>query len=798
MVKNTFKTILIIYLLLFSVNIFSQNKSSLEISNIKFVKDSCYVDIYFSIRDDDGNKADAFKVEGKFDIQETRGSDETSRRVDTIIKLIDCKNQVQDQGSGSPIESDEFEQEDIIIAVALDWSGSMDNNELEIAKASIMPILDLGLPSNSVWFYTFHDEIKLHTNNLTKSNHRNFFDPITKTDKDTDLRGCISTIVNNLMSDGKDCKKVLIIISDGKHDKHPEAPKEKDIFNLLEGKPNLLIIPIGVGNGIDEPFLKELPKHTESNLDEYKYAENFDGIKEIIKQIPLDVFSDYIFRVKSAFKTYSGLERIICISLSGASTIHIDGTVQDCLEYSAGSGTNSIDCSKGVPVDSKNLLSVAILIGLGILTLLFVVAAVLFPKFKEAVFKKKYVLKYKDHIKRASLDPEMIQDCGWCGEEIKPNENVVTKCNHVQHYACWKDKEIAGNKCFNHPQMCKKGVQKIYTATDFFQQKGETMHLNWMLFGAIGTFIAWILITLIFGMETNKYADFITNLLSNFFGKGLDERLQAELIERKYFDLFYMNTLVGTIIGAILSTIFSYLEAKQKRINIMAILKILLRGIIGAVGGFMAFLIGSFFHSLINTDYISQFVSWLTFSLLLGIILSIGTSIKLKDSILGGLLATVVGFQFLFFIQLLPINNTFGQLFAYIIFGAIIGTTISVVVEKMEKFSLEIITSDFKRKEGHKIRIHKWMTGVSKQNVYIGKGKDNHIELDWEDNVADRVAQLANEDGVYLTALEDENNPENQVKLNGRLLQQNKQRKVQNGDIIIIGGTSLKYFEEDK
>ena len=49
-----------------------------------------------------------------------------------------------------------------------------------------------------------------------------------------------------------------------------------------------------------------------------------------------------------------------------------------------------------------------------------------FPKFKVTVFEKKYVVKYKDYLKREGLDKDMLQECGWCGEAINANEPVVT------------------------------------------------------------------------------------------------------------------------------------------------------------------------------------------------------------------------------------------------------------------------------------------------------------------------------------------------------------------------------------
>ncbi len=110
--------------------------------------------------------------------------------------------------------------------------------------------------------------------------------------------------------------------------------------------------------------------------------------------------------------------------------------------------------------------------------------------------------------------------------------------------------------------------------------------------------------------------------------------------------------VAGILLGFTLTFLFSWInEFRSKKGRVL--LLILCRSLTGAAVGFTAFLIGAVVCILIGeagvgiAPYI-DWIPWILFGLGIALCLSIKTTIKIKDAIIGGLISGVVSFVCLF------------------------------------------------------------------------------------------------------------------------------------------------------
>lgn len=762
---------------------------SLEITDVQFRSDSVLVDVFFSIRSSSG-KVNLNSVYDDLSITETRESKNLEMQKNYYDDLKTTRHSDSESSDDSPRSKKDGQQ--LTISIVLDHSGSMRKHMLDKAKIAVRRIVEMGdeknLPDGSIWFSTFHNEIS-SKQILTSSNVEGVLNSVNAHKNprryDTDLNNAIVEKLAELQGSNREGKKVLIVLTDGRHDirkmrnrsearKKDKGAGQTDVYEDAKNT-EVAIYTIGLGNKVDKEFLKKIPDFTPNPNDGYSHADVPDDLKGIFVDIVESASADYKITLKSNFDRYTGLERTICFSL-----VYQGESVQDCITYSAGSSTNIIEVpEEGQAVPDKSI-AMPLLVGIFALLLIFIGAVIIYPKLLLRNFERKYVKKYKPD------DEGVTQECGWCRGIIEKGELVVMRCEHLQHKDCWDDE---GHKCFEYPQRCEKGkFDKAFSVGDFFDQKGDAVHLNWMFFGAIAMFFAFALYTLIDTQWGEAYKDFMLGLIQTFTGQ------EEDYIRQNLLGSYSADTLTGLISGGMLGLFFSYVEEKRNQMQAGIYLKIFLKTVAIALVGFIVFYIGAALAKEINMDYISQFVAWSIFGVAMGLTLSIKSSIATKNGLIGGLIASAVAFQALFFITYI-MPSLIGKIISFIIFGAVLGSIISVVNAMLEKFSLKILQASDKKWQGRDIAIHKWMK--SGRHVTIGGSVDNHVYLNWEDNIPERVAELSlDSDRAYMKLLVDEQ--EFPVMIDGRILNTRRDHQLQDGCVIQIGDTKLKYFEGDE
>ncbi len=786
--KSILKLTKIIFIIffIFPINVFTQN---LEITDIQFRRDSLLVDVFFSVRDGGGliKLKDVYDdlrvVEKKFD-----KSLEMNK-----LHYQNLKGGVSGNRPGGN-NGAKVKVEQMTISVALDYSGSMSyHNKLEQAKKAVKSVFDVGLPDGSIWFTTFHHDISAKKI-LTPSNYDEIVGSLVPHPKNksslfhTNLRTVIVNKIIELKESKRKGKKVLIILTDGKHDlkNHPDlesiSPDEKQVLDWAS-KADIDIYTIGIGDNskgessINKKFLEAIPAATKSKFDGYLFAKLPKDLGKHIKKTIETARADYMITLRSNFDIYEGVDRTVTLRINKGSL-----DVEDDIQYIGGSGIDKIKMfemdEKGNIVHVKPNVFASILTGITALFLLFVVSVILYPATMKKIFDKKFTKKYIPE------DDDTTEDCPVCGNQIVKGELIVTKCEHKQHKTCWEG-EPDPNKCIMN---CDAKFDKGFKVSDFFDQKGETVSLNWMFFGALALFVAYIIIAL--SGDSGSYSSFMQSLLATVTGED------TKVIKRIYLSDFTRNTLNGIFVSASLGFAFSYLEERRKRMDAKTFIKIFVRTFILGLIGFIVFFIGSSISKAINMDYISGLIMWLLFGLIIGASLSIGTSISVKNGIIGGLLASIIAYQPFYFIIKYVGMPDISKVISFIIYGAILGLLISVVNKKLEKYVLKItqVPAGSEKWQGVDVKIHKWMN--TSQVVTIGKSVDNHFTVHWEDQIPESSISLEKtvDDKIFLNVLDTVE--EKPVQLNNRILVEGTKRQISNNDIIQIGETKFQYMEE--
>ncbi len=798
---TTFKQCILIFaiVLFLPFNTFSQSKANLEITDIQFRKDSLLVDIFFSIRDG-GGRINIEKVYEDLRIEE--------RRVDKtlVMNKLGFANlkTLREEGSedpDSPGGHGKVSKEQMTISIAFDYSGSMSSaDRLEKAKKAVKAVFEIGLPDGSIWFSTFNHNIS-PKRILTPSNYEEVVGSLRKHKKplqfETNLRGVVVQKLKELQNSQIEGKKVLIIITDGLHDlkRHPKidevTPKEPEVLEWAS-KTDLAIYTIGISSAVSsrDKFLKDIPRLTPNPNDKYLYSSFPGDLADMLSDVIESASADNKITLRSNFKVYKGLNRKVTLRLSKG-----DIDVFDVATYRAGGDTKQLvmpeineDGQIIIPNQSSNIL-ISILTGIIVLILIFICSVIIYPALMKRAFNRKNVIKYKQT--KEDKENNATQACPACGDPVQEGEEVVKKCQHIQHKSCWEE-EPYPNECIVR---CGAKFKKGFKVSDFFDQKGETVHLNWMFFGALAMFIAYIIISAI-GDANAEFTNLIMSLLETITPNTFaDEKIFLEYIRDNDLSKYYSNTLDGIFIGAMLGLAFSYLEEKRNQMFFKTYLKILLRTIVMGIVGFVIFFVGSMLSSAIDMDYISQLIMWLLFGLVFGYALSVKTSISPKNGIIGGLLSSAIAFQPFFFVIKYVGMSEVSRILSFIIYGAILGSIISVVNKMLSKYVLKIIQVPVgsEKWKNVDVKIHKWMN--ASQSVSLGSSVDNHFSIHWEKDIPAQSIQLEKKnEKVFIYVLNGSDTKP--IKLNNRILTEGAERQIFKDDIIEVGDTKFQYVEE--
>ncbi len=414
-------------------------------------------------------------------------------------------------------------------------------------------------------------------------------------------------------------------------------------------------------------------------------------------------------------------------------------------------------------------------LGLGLLFLLFSLLSLLLPYLKRRDFHNRFVKHYYRQGNRVAYDTVT-------NEPISDGTLVVEKCRQIIPLQTWQD---VGEKCPHFPDCvhslgCDGSGADALTG-NFFTQKGPLRRLNWLWFGSLGGLLAWVLYALYAGRFISAIS--FHNII----------RLVLEKIDLIHYDsnaaclncLEVANdTYVGVCFGTGLALALA-IPNEMSAIRDFSIPHLLLKTLLGSFAGTISFFIGAVIHpTIISSSFFAGLFAWLIFGILLGLSLTLHSEISIKRALIAAPLSCLFSYFVYYFSFMQGWENPEPlRLISLLSLGGIIGFLILTVVNNLEDFELELIAPDYYR--GHIVPISKWLQQGSK--VTAGTAPKNQVYIKWPDETVldHHVNFFLQNNNVVIE-------PMGETLINNRIIEHVS--PLADGDIIQLGRHSRTQF----
>ena len=515
------------------------------------------------------------------------------------------------------------------------------------------------------------------------------------------------------------------------------------------------------------------PKDHPERNGNYMPANNIEQVMKDFEQVVSERSYDYAFIYKSFDKVYTG-KTLFQVEwkgeLKGEGSFSIGSPERPWPEKKEGVGSYFIK------------FLVAIMVAFLVSLFFFFLMKVMIPLIRSWLFEKKY---YKEYVPEDNVKRRL---CHYCGCEIEPGQTIVVRCKHIMHVGCW----IQNNyRCSEYGQNCKDGIQMHVHWKELFSK--NTLRESFQTLSGIGAaLVAWFVYELVGRGGFKALSEWIV-------GFSLKEGLQESL----YFDCEVKTStflMIGFLLGFFLSLVFRYNDEYRSK-DWKVLCKILGLSLLTGFVGMFAFALGAIILCLIVTIPGTTYVSWMAsmpgyilFAISVALFLSWKSSIPLRSALIGGGIASIIGFLVLF--STMTSQGWINILLNFVIYGGGLGASIVTVRMLSEHYYLVIQNGI---RAGQRIPIHKWMNATGGGNkVSIGMTGECEIQMNWEKS--NKVAK----EHVRLYIDHEKNLPvikplATGVQFNSRAeLSVGKPCILTNGDTFKIGDTIFKYDESEK
>ncbi len=410
-------------------------------------------------------------------------------------------------------------------------------------------------------------------------------------------------------------------------------------------------------------------------------------------------------------------------------------------------------------------------VGATFISAILLILALLVPYFRKQNFRSKYVKPYAAIKERGRVQRDIT------GEPFEDDQLVVTFCKQVVSYESWK---YFGSRCVKYPDCMYEAdpcthAENFNSSDRFFDQQGLYRTLNWIWFGALGGYVAWAVWALLYGVL-------------------------APQLETLTIDPAILNVLRGAILGASmglgLTLWLSYVEVRgqagSQKVN-----RIIGRTILGILVGSLSFgliiyitePIKSGWKSTFWMEFLINLPSWLLLGVGLGAVLSLKSTISIGRGIVGGTIASIIGYGIFFAIvkSFTETDAEWGRMLGLILMGMILGGFIVSVVYRKGDYELTILTPEKFRKT---VPINKWLK--SDVDVMIGSDPISQVFINWDSrHVAPQHLRMTHtQNKVYIQ-------PFSETLINGKIVSMDRPSALKHGDVIQLGRhgkTSLQFL----
>jgi len=733
---------------------------SFQINRIEINKDPDFpsLDVYANVKEDDAD-ADIGKLTIDGIVEQREGGGQT-----TGLQVLEKKSM----------------ESDVTVIFLLDVSGSMEGDKFAKAKEAIRnAIIKNNFPERSTFLATFEDSISSNIA-ITKRNYNDVLKNL-RLGKDTDLYAALRGKVEDLKK--RSGRRILILVSDGKNDnvRNPKYNRNGATRVTEDGLINAVITPldslfgifaIGVGDssrtdqdkGMDARFLRRLVGATRYEKDEFTHARSPDELNDVLSKTTKRVLDNLLLKIIPEDGKYDGILRNLTIKYQYKDLKEL---VTEPYSYTFGSPGNVIELSSPADIPWLSLFGVLLLLTL---LLLFIY---LFPLIKYQNFKQKYVRGFSDYKQEHNIKTKIIDN--YTTMPIEDNEKVVVKCSHVMTLGSWIDNN---DHCYEYPMRCEHGTGDYRRTAGFFQQAGGDRSLNWLWFGGVAGLLAWISFSLIKrAFDLKFYEAMFRDLLLEDRNTQISETLAHQ-------------SLVGVVLGFFITIMLSIVEERGQSRE-LSYSRIFVRSILALVVSTIMFPMFEWMRlQFIPHPFLGPLIEWVLFGSLIGLMVTVDSSIESIKGLKGGVIASVAAFLFYYFLPLAVQDANYANLLSWICYGSVLGLVLVTVVQRLEDFELDTVSPD--KYKGRAIPISKWLKS---REVYIGSHPSCDVKIKWADAaVAAQHAVMTYDGNVYIEPVKGE-----QVLINTRLI--GGKTKLHNGDLIQLGmksNTILRFVAKTK
>ena len=686
---------------------------------------------------------------------------------------------------------------DVAFWLMVDRGRTISNEDMQSMKEAIRNTVE-NLP-DSCAYISFFDRKTTEKRMITKDNFYQFEKEFKVVPETRDLYQSIMDNFEKFAKDtltiGKHVSKYLLVFTDGKINLNSISEIDnldksdlfiKDIDNKFQNHVQIHAFRYGVGSTLVDKVLDDIcmQRQTPELTGGFYPAKNVAGIIESLKGFVNNLSADYELILINTNKNriYNGKTFSLHVGIDEGNQKAVGS-----INYAIASKENP--SGPGIRTDN---IYITIMFGIIILFIAFFIMQVVIPYFISLSdnFEKKYVKPYEPiH----TNEGEVYETCSFCQEPLERGELIVTKCIHKIHWDCWKEN---GYKCVEYGQNCKDGIQYHFDKKHPFDLKKSPYYLKWAMSGMITGFFIWI----IFKLSSNWmiFSKFITGIVNTFYPEQQKITIgSGNIIPSHLYQTFNSKItgllLAGILLGFILTFLFSYInDFRIKKGSV--ILSLFFRALLGALVGFLIFLLGSIICILLGNNGAGNVwwldaISWILFGGFIALCLSVKTTIKWQDALIGGLISGVISFLILYTTSFLPV---FGVMFSFMLCSAGLGISIIARHHLAQKYFLKY---KGEKREGE-IAIHKWMNDSGGNNeVTIGKSSHCVIQMNWDsnNNIPDKQVKLYIDPKRRVPMIKA---IENGMTYEGREAHKDDIMPLKHGVKFVIGNTKFQYIEK--
>ena len=682
--------------------------------------------------------------------------------------------------------------QDVAFLFLVDRGRTISDADMRSMKSAIQKTVET-LP-DSCAFISFLDRRTSEKQLITKDNFYKFDKEFRVKQEARDLYQCIMNSFEKFATDDEtNVSKYLLVFTDGKINLNSSTEIDnldrsdeyiKNIDNSFQNQVQIHAFRYGSGSSLVDKVLDNIcvqRQLTELRGGFYP-AYNVEDIVDSLRGFVDNLSADYELMLVNHNKNriYNGKTFSMQVGIDNDNHKAV-GKINYAIA--------SKESPKGPGIKSDNIY-ITIMFGIIILFIAFFIMQVIIPYIISRTdnFEKKYVKPYEP---MNTSDGEVYEACSYCQEPLERGELIVVKCPHKIHWDCWKEN---GYKCVEYGQNCKDGVQFHFDKRHPFDMKKSPYYLKWAMSGMISGFFIWIIFMI--SSNWNIFSRFINFLVNGCYPEKLKEVIDgATVISSHVYKTFNAKItgllFAGILLGFVLTFLFSYInDFRQKRGKVL--FSFFTRALIGAIVGFITFLLGSIICILLGKEgnvWWLDAIPWVLFGGSIALCLAFKSTIKWQDALIGGLISGVLSFVILYTTSYFPV---FGVMFSFMLCSAGLGISIIARHHLAQKYFLKY---KGEKRDGE-IAIHKWMNDSGGSNeVTIGKSTHCVIQMNWDnsDNIHDQQVKLYIDPKRRVPMMKA---LENGVMFDGREAHKDDLLPLKHGVKFTIGNTRFQYIEK--